>query len=151
MWPTRYSKKVKVGRNVQGECTLSGVWSSAGCQNVWEAWKQNCFVPKTMHFENESEHEEWIWRWGDASLLMCKAARRIVLMTTLPSSLHRPASLLRRTMNLKIQGNQGMFDDSVWFLIVYDQGWEPVSLKPGHCSWSTGEKTQNETVGNKLM
>ena len=83
--------------------------------------------------------------------MMCKAARRIVLITMLPSSLHRPASLLRRTMNLKFQGNQGMFDDSVWSLIVYDQGCEPVSLKPGHCSWSTREKTQNETDGIKYM
>ena len=53
----------------------------------------------------------------DASLLMCKAARRIVLMTTLPSSLHRPASLLRRTMNLQFQGNQGMFD-GVWLFMI---------------------------------
>ena len=36
------------------------------------------------------------------NLFMCEAASRIVLTTTLPPSLHRPASLLRRTMNLVI-------------------------------------------------
>ena len=36
------------------------------------------------------------------NLFMCEAASRIVLTTTLPPSMHRPASLLRRTMNLVI-------------------------------------------------
>ena len=44
-----------------------------------------------------------------------------------------------------------MFDDSVWSLIANDQSCEPVSLKPGHCSWSTGEETQNEPGGINFM
>ena len=73
---------------------------------------------------------------------MWEAASRIVLTTTLPSSLHRPASLLRRTMNLTIIrisliDNDGDNSDNA-------RG-EPVPPKPGNGSWSAVEQFPHET------
>ena len=95
---------------------------------------------------------------------MWEAASRMVLTTTLPSSLHLPASLLRRTMNLlifkvttsvtlvsEITSTKMLGHLTKWSEVNNNNNnnkmvrIEPVSSKPGNRRRSAGEQIPQET------
>ena len=150
--------------------TLQGGQSSVVFQICWSACKQKS--EKIMRVEKGNGIIGILWilhglvrrPTRKTYLSMWEAASRMVLTTTLPSSLHLPASLLRRTMNLlifkvttsvtlvsEITSTKMLGHLTKWSEVNNNNNnnkmvrSEPVSSKPGNRRRSAGEQIPQET------